>query len=188
MASTMGVEVVSVKTVVLGPRPPELDALIARRHALGQDRFDEVWEGNYHMVPASHFRHAALDHQLAVLLDTLAGRAGLVPIGSTNVGRAGDFRVPDQLVVRDPVEDVYQPTAAIVVEIPSPDDETFEKFGFYAAHGVDEILVADPAERIVRLWALGDAAQGSAREYVEVDRSDLLDVRADDLRDRITWP
>src|SRR5262249_58585759 len=124
----------------------------------------------------------------AVWLDWLAGRAGLARMGSTIVGRAGDFRVPDQLVVRDPVEDVYQPTAAMVVEILSPDDETFEKFGFYAAHGVEEILVADPAERTVRLWRLGGAAEGAAREYLEVDRSDLLDIRADDLRDQITWP
>ena len=29
----------------------------------------------------------------------------------------------------------------------SPDDETYEKFGFYAAHGVDELVVADPATR-----------------------------------------
>jgi len=76
----------------------------------------------------------------------------------------------------------------MVVEVLSPDDETFEKFGFYAAHGVEEILVADPAERTVRLWRLGGADEGTTRDYAEVDRSDLLDIRADDLRDQITWP
>ena len=39
------------------------------------------------------------------------------------------------------------PTAAVVVEVVSPDDETYEKSGFYAAHGVDELIVADPAGR-----------------------------------------
>jgi hypothetical protein len=29
-------------------------------------------------------------------------------------------------------------TAAVVVEVVSPDDETCERFGFYAAHGVDD--------------------------------------------------
>jgi len=188
LASTMGVEVVSVKTVVLGPRPPELDALIARRHALGQDRFDEVWEGEYHMVPGPQWGHAEVDQSLAEILGPLARAQGLRVGGSTNIGREGNYRVPDRLVARHPIRGVYQPTAAMVVEVLSPDDETFEKFGFYAAHGVDEILVADPAERTVRLWRLGGAAEGAAREYLEVDRSDLLDIRADDLRDQITWP
>jgi hypothetical protein len=38
--------IVEVKTVVLGPRPAELDVLIARRQALGLDTFDEVWESS----------------------------------------------------------------------------------------------------------------------------------------------
>ena len=63
-------------------------------------------------------------------------------------------------------------------------DETFEKFGFYAEHGVEEILVADPAARTVRLWQLTTDPPG----YAEVTRSRLLDVRADELRDRISWP
>ena len=173
-----------MRTVVLGPRPPELEALIQRRRALGQDRFDEVWEGDYHMVPGPHFRHAAVDSELAVLLRTPAQRAGLVPVSSTNVGRAEDFRVPDQLLLRDPADEAYQATAAMVIEILSPDDETFEKFGFYAEHGVEEILVADPAARTVRLWQLTTDPPG----YAEVTRSRLLDVRADELRDRISWP
>ncbi|MDQ3680552.1 MAG: Uma2 family endonuclease [Actinomycetota bacterium] len=37
-------------------------------------------------------------------------------------------------------------------EIISPDDETYEKFGFYADHGVEEIIVADPAARSVTIW------------------------------------
>ena len=34
-----------MRTVVLGPPPAELQALIARRHSLGLDGFDEVWKG-----------------------------------------------------------------------------------------------------------------------------------------------
>ena len=43
-----------VRTVVLGPPPAEISALIARRHALGLDTHDEVWEGEYHMAPAAN--------------------------------------------------------------------------------------------------------------------------------------
>ncbi len=37
-----------MRTVIVGKRPPELEDLIERRHALGQDPFDEVWRGEYH--------------------------------------------------------------------------------------------------------------------------------------------
>jgi hypothetical protein len=47
-----------VRTVVLGPRPPELEAVLERRRALGQDLYDEVWAGEYHMAPAPSHRHA----------------------------------------------------------------------------------------------------------------------------------
>src|SRR5436190_7615006 len=35
-----------VKTVIHGPLPPELEQVIERRRALGQDRLDEVWDGS----------------------------------------------------------------------------------------------------------------------------------------------
>jgi Uma2 family endonuclease len=43
----------------------------------------------------------------------------------------------------------WLPTAALVVEIVSPEDETWEKLPFYAAHDVDEVQIVDPAERKV---------------------------------------
>jgi Uma2 family endonuclease len=44
---------------------------------------------------------------------------------------------------------VYLPTAALVLEVVSPGDETWEKLGFYAAHGVEELLIVDPQEKAV---------------------------------------
>ena len=49
--------------------------------------------------------------------------------------------------------DVWVPTACIVVEVLSPDDETFQKFDFYFAEGVQELVVADPASWSLRWWA-----------------------------------
>jgi len=70
----------------------------------------------------------------------------------------------------------------IVVEVLSPDDETFAKLGFYAARGVQELVVADPQERSVRLWQLRDGA------LVDTGRSDLLDVEAATVVDEVRWP
>jgi len=51
-----------VSTLVLGGRPPELQAYLTRRRACGQDRFDEVWKGTYHDFYAEH----ALEEVLVV--------------------------------------------------------------------------------------------------------------------------
>jgi Uma2 family endonuclease len=70
----------------------------------------------------------------------------------------------------------------MVVEIVSPGDETFDQFGFYAGHGVEEILVADPETRTIRLWALdGD-------RYLEAPASRLLQARTTDIAEAVDWP
>ena len=171
-----------VKTVVLGPRPPELEALIRRRQGLGLDIYDEVWEGSYHVAPAAHPAHGYVDHALAVLLDPYAKSAGLVATGPFNLGRPEDYRVPDHGYHRELPADVWVPTAAIVVEVVSPDDETYAKFAFYSASGVDEVIVADPQEQSVRCFRRG------GDHYVETDASALLGIRAEELTGGIAWP
>ncbi|MEA2704095.1 MAG: hypothetical protein QOD63_2040 [Actinomycetota bacterium] len=126
--------------------------LIQRRQALGLDTFDEVWDGAYHMAPATHPAHGYVDHALAVVLDRYAKAADLVATGPFNLGQPDDYRVPDHGYHRGLPQGVWVPTAAVVVEVVSPDDESYAKFGFYAAHGVDELIVADPHERSVRCF------------------------------------
>jgi Uma2 family endonuclease len=171
-----------VRTVVLGPRPPEFEALLERRHALGQDLYDEVWEGEYHVVPAPHPFHGYVDRRLAVILDPLAQRAGLVGTGPFNLGTPDDYRVPDGGLHRGMPMTTFVPTAAVVVEIVSPDDETWNKVDFYAAHSVDELLIADPLKRSVSWLVLG------ADGYRQQDSSPLLGVGSAELTAQIHWP
>jgi hypothetical protein len=171
-----------VRTVVLGPRPPELDALIARRKALGLDTHDEVWEGEYHMAPAAHPSHGRLDHQLVLLLEPMARDAGLLGTGPFNLGDPDDFRVPDHGYHRGDPLGTYVPTAAIVVEIASPHDETWQKLDFYARRGVDEVLVVSNATRSVT-WLLLEQGR-----FVEADHSRLLGDGSRHLGERIEWP
>ena len=70
-----------------------------------------------------------------------------------------------------------------MVEIVSPDDETWEKLDFYAAHHVDELLIVDPQERQVH-W-LGVQSDGG---YRPIERSKLIALGQDALADRIDWP
>src|SRR5947209_3172810 len=134
-------------TVVNDPQPVELERLIERRRRLGQDLFDEVWNGILHMNPSPAGRHAWIDQQLAVLLGPPALQAGLIATGPVNVGLDQDnFRVPDRALHRDWSDRVWYPTVALVVEIVSPDDESWEKLDFYAERDVDEVLIVDPQE------------------------------------------
>ena len=48
--------------------------MLERRRRLGQDLFDEVWEGVLHMNAAPSGRHGDLESQLHVLLAPLARR------------------------------------------------------------------------------------------------------------------
>lgn len=170
--------------LVLDPGTAGLNELLERRRHAGMDRFDEVWEGVLHMVLAPRGEHADISQQLAEILAGPARDAELVPtMAEFNLGESEhDYRVPDGGVHRERPRGVWFATAAIVVEIVSPDDETWEKLPFYARQLVDEILIVDPLERAVHWLALGDAG------YAPIDRSRLIDLGAADVTERIDWP
>jgi len=173
-----------VRTLILDPPSAGLDELVERRRRSGLDRLDEVWEGVLHMVPASSFAHARISQQLAVLLDGPARAAGLVPaMGEFNLGDSEhDFRVPDGGLHRPGAAGVWLPTAALVVEIVSPGDETWDKLPFYAAHQVDELLIVDPQARTVEWLAL------ELGEYRPVGRSRQITLGPAELAGPIDWP
>ncbi len=66
-----------MKTTVLASCTPEDEVMLAERRRLGQDRLDEVWQGEYHMVPGPHSRHGILDEQVADAVRDSARTAGL---------------------------------------------------------------------------------------------------------------
>lgn len=170
-------------TLVLDPPPHELAALLERRRRSGLDRLDEVWEGVLHMVPAPSFEHGAVETQLARLLGPLADTAGLVMTGQFNLGESEhDFRVPDGGLHRPGASGTWQPTAALVIEIVSPGDESWQKFQFYAEHHVDEVLIVDPGEHSVHWRMLAES------EYHDLQRSGLIDLGPGELAEQIDWP
>lgn len=170
-------------TLIPDPPPAEVVALLERRRLARADRHDEVWEGVLHMAPATSGPHALIDQQLAELLGPLARAAGMVVSDAFNLGESRhDYRVPDRGMHRAAPRGVWAPTAAMVVEIVSPGDQTWKKLQFFADHGVDEVLIVDPAERSVVWLVLGDS------EYHAAQRSGLIDLGAGELADRLDWP
>jgi len=171
-------------TLVLGTPPPELEALLERRREAGVDRLDEVWEGVHHMVPGPSFEHAHVAQRLGELLGPLARAAGLVPtMHEFNLGEdEHDFRVPDGGLHRPGAAGVWLSTAALVVEILSPGDESWQKLPFYAARDVDEVLIVDPIERTATWLGLRDG------EYQPVWRSGLIELGPTELAEQLDWP
>ena len=170
-------------TLVRDPQPAEFEALLERRRRLGQDLFDEVWEGVLHMNPAPSGRHATIEAQLSRSCRPPAAAAGLTVRRPVQPG-GGRARLPR--TGRRPAPGLHRsrllPTAALVIEIVSPGDESWEKLDFYAAHGVEELLIVDPQEQTVSWMGL------EAGEYKHLKRSRLIELGASELAAGIDWP
>lgn len=172
-----------MRALVLDAPGSGLNELLERRRRSGLDRKDEVWEGVLHMTPAPSGPHSSIEWQLARVLGPLADRTGLHAGGEFNLGEEDyDYRIPDGGLHREPPLVTWYQTAALVLEIVSPGDESLEKLPFYAAHNVDEVLIVDPQERSVSWLGLTDG------EYRPIERSGLVDSGAQELSEKLDWP
>ena len=170
-----------MKTLVLGEPPPVLASLILERQRLGLDTHDEIWDGDYHMSPAPSRRHADIVGQLHLFLGFRARTLGLRNTSDFNLGVSGNFRVPDLGFFRDRGQEVWVATAAIVVEVRSPDDESYQKFDFYFERGVEEILIVDLVTQDVQWFARGES------EFESTEASLLLGFSNADIAEALEW-
>ena len=170
-----------MRTTFVDP-PPAVEDWLAQRRALGQDLYDEVWEGEYHVAAAPNDRHANVQVQLVETLAPLARRAGLAPRGPSNIGGPKDFRVPDLVFLRGTPDPVWQHTAAIVVEVVSPGDESRLKSAHYFNRGVEEFLIVDPGARTVEWFQRGPDG------FRPADASAILGITSAGLASAIDWP
>jgi Uma2 family endonuclease len=181
--SQVGGTLDGMPTLVRDPQPAEFNALLERRRRLGQDLFDEVWEGVRHMNPAPSGKHAQVEAELLAILRAPARAAGLTVTGQFNLGAGEhDYRVPDGGLHRDFADRVFYPTAALAIEIVSPGDESWGKLHFYAAHRVQELLIVDPNEKTISWLGL------EGGEYKQLKRSRVLDFGTAELAEQIDWP
>ena len=136
-------------------------ALLDERRARGADRWDEMWQGELHMVPPPSEEHQAVGTALLMALAPLAEARQLVARYGTGLFRPevdDDYRVPDQVYARPELRSArgIEGSASLVVEILSPNDETYQKLDWYASVGVVEVLVIEPLTRRVELFANRD--------------------------------
>ena len=138
---------------------------LARRHALDADRWDEMWEGVLHMTPAPTREHQRIVDDLTEWLRPLVRRTGRGTLWSAiNVFRTDDdYRIPDLTFVATGREHVLAEDGIrggapdAVIEIRSPNDETYEKLPFFARLGVPEVIVVQRDGKETELYRLAGA-------------------------------
>lgn len=146
-------------TVITDPGP----SVLAERQRLGLDRHDEVWNGEYRVVPQANNEHMRIELRLASALIPIADRIGLeirVELGLFDPRAPGNtnYRVPDVVLYRPEIGSARgaDGPASLVVEIRSPGDDSFRKLPHYAQFGVGEVLIIDRDTKAVRRWVLAD--------------------------------
>lgn len=117
------------------------------------------------------------------MLGPLFRAAGFAPIGAFNLGTESNYRVPDLGALRQLSAQTWVDDAAIVVEVRSPGDESFDKFDHFAEFGVEEVLIVDPVERRVQIFTRPPASS----VFTPTETSALLGVDTPTLGDRIDW-
>ena len=148
-----------------------------------------MWEGELHMVPPPSDRHQEVSGRLYRILAEVAERKGLMARFEGGLFRPGtdtDYRVPDQTYARPEYRSTrgVEGAASLVVEILSPNDETYGKLDWYASVAVGEVLVIDPETRHVELFANREGRMEPVEPVVE-----CLGVRAETVDGtlRLTW-
>jgi hypothetical protein len=126
--------------------------LIARRRRLGIDRFDEVWDGVYVMVPPADVEHFEVASDLVTVLTMVVKWEGLgsvlagVAISDRHEGWTKNFRVPDVTVFLNGTSAKNCGThwfggPDLAIEIVSPKDRSRKKIPFYEKVGTRELLM-----------------------------------------------
>ncbi|MDX1947950.1 MAG: Uma2 family endonuclease [Pirellulaceae bacterium] len=142
--------------------------LIADRRACRRDRYDEVWNGIYVIVPPADNEHHELAGKLSCAITNAFGSQSDVDIlaGANVSDQEGDwtqnYRCPDVVVTFPGSLAVDRDThffggPDFLTEIISPHDRSRDKLDFYAAIGVRELLLIDRNPWGLELYALQGA-------------------------------
>jgi Uma2 family endonuclease len=137
----------------------------AQRQEAGSDKWDEVWDGVYILMPLPDAEHQQIVTRLAGILELQAGLPdGSAAYAGVNVSDSEDdgtrnYRCPDVAVFLPETtaqnRDAYWlggPDFAL--EVISPDDRSREKLEFYARVAIRELLLIDRDPWALELYRL----------------------------------
>lgn len=145
-----------MRTLLVAPDPEWLE----ERRKRGNDRHDEVWDGVLHVPPEPSPHHQRIEGRLFLVLTPLAKAHGLECLTRVSIldpaNHDKNYRTPDVVVV-DPQQLIRRGTEGpvmLAIEVLSPNDQSREKFAFYAARGVHEVWIVDPDTRDLEVYTL----------------------------------
>lgn len=133
---------------------------LEERRRLGRDRFDEVWDGVLHVVPSPTAEHQLFEGDLEAALRPLVLAQGLKIVHHLDLldRQKGDnnYRQPDIAIVSlaDLMSRGIKGHAELVVEVRSPDDESYEKIPFYEMCKIPEYWIVHPVTRVFEIRVL----------------------------------
>jgi Uma2 family endonuclease len=140
---------------------PDIQAL---RKQTGADRWDEMWEGVLHMPPMPNRDHQDLEFVLESYLRFFWAPLRQAKVyHQINVASIGgwphSYRIPDLVLLlpqRFAIDrnEYFEGAPDVVVEIRSPEDETYEKLPFYRDLGVPEVWVIERDTRTPEIHVL----------------------------------
>ncbi len=139
------------------------------RHRSDADQWDEVWAGILHMAPSPNREHQSFEFKLAMWLEqNWAEPNGCRVYPQINVADPAsakwtdDYRIPD-LVLLTPnrfhidKNEYFNGGPEVVVEIHSPEDEAYEKLGFYWKVGVKEVWIIQRDSKTPEVFERGQS-------------------------------
>src|SRR5712691_9295237 len=148
-----------------------------------------MWEGVLHMAPAPAYEHQRIVGAIDRFLGPLCERRGrgVLALGINVFNEAAaseDYRIPDLTFVSAGREHLVAPDGIrgggpdAVIEVRSPDDETYDKLPFFARLGVREVIVIDRDTKRPEVFRLAGpqyvAVQADADRWL---RSEVMEVR-----------
>jgi Uma2 family endonuclease len=181
-------------TMVLADPDPDW---LEDRSERGIDRWDEVWDGVLHVPPTPSTPHQRFESHLELALRPIVDALGLEILHQVAVidpaKGLNNYRIPDLVIAKreDFSDRGAEGHAELVVEILSPNDESRQKFSFYAARAIPEYWIVDPLTREIEVYVLrGDiyfAVAASRDGSIHAPRLGLELRAVDGPKLRITW-
>jgi Uma2 family endonuclease len=149
--------------------PGEQRLLIERRRDSGAERYDEVWDGTYVVMPTGDNDHQAIRGELGFIFELIVGQFDLghvrfgVNVSDREIDWEENYRCPDNVVflkgtTARNLDTHWVGGPDFTVDVISRNDRSREKLDFYAEVGTREVLLVDRFPWALELYRLRDGA------------------------------
>ncbi len=165
--------------------PFDQSDIVEERIDSGSDRFDEVWEGVYVVSPLPNDEHQEIVANFIICFGVVIQltKVGKVRPGVNISDRVENwdknYRGPDVVVFMNDTKaqnhnSFWLGGPDFAVEVVSRNDQSREKFDFYAKVGMRELLIVDRYPWALELYRLGEVGTLNLVGRSTLDQPDLL--------------